>query len=83
VHTPFVVADREHCQAASEIAAKTFVVDYTSAANRDIMVIEDGSWVQRWVYDASGNRLSVEITHADGTMRGSANADGDFGASSF
>jgi RHS repeat-associated protein len=44
------------------------------------MVIEDGSWIQRWVYDGSGNRLSVEVSHADGTMRGAANADGEIGA---
>jgi len=53
-----------------ETVTKNFVVDYLSVANRDVMVIEDGSWVTRYVYDAQGFRISAEFSYAEGTARG-------------
>jgi RHS repeat-associated protein len=35
--------------------------------------------MQRWLYDATGSRLSVEIAYADGTARGETNAGGESG----
>jgi RHS repeat-associated protein len=34
------------------------------------MVVEDGSWTARFVYDADGFRISTEFDYADGTNRG-------------
>jgi hypothetical protein len=66
-------------QNGDETVTKTHITDYTSMANRDILVIEDGSWMQRWLYGATGSRLSVEIAYADGTACGETNAGGEFG----
>ncbi len=53
-----------------ETVTKHYVADYLSPANRDIFVTENGSFTQRYVYDADGKRLSVELGYADGTARG-------------
>jgi len=58
---------------------KNYVVDYLSIANRDIFVTEAGSFTQRYVYDASGTRISAEFDYADGTARGTTNSDGEYG----
>ena len=58
---------------------KNYVVDYLSIANRDIFVTEAGSFTQRYVYDASGTRLSAEFDYADVTARGAKNEHGEFG----
>ena len=55
------------------------MVDYLSLANRDILVTEAGSFTQRYVYDASGTRLSAEFDYADGTARGAKSTHGEFG----
>jgi hypothetical protein len=55
------------------------VSDYTDAANRDILIIENGSFEQHYVYDMDGRRLTAEFSYADGTERGVANIDGDYG----
>ena len=47
-------------------------MDYLSIANRDIFVTEDGSYTTRYVYDASGKRISAEFDYAPGTKRGEA-----------
>ncbi len=62
-----------------ETVTRHYVTDYLSVANRDIPVTEDGSFVQRYVYDEDGTRISAEFGHADGTARGTANADGEYG----
>ena len=59
-------------QGEYETVLKEYVVDYLSAANRDIMVYEFGSYVQRYVYAANGARLSLELSYAEGTARGEA-----------
>ena len=53
-----------------ETVTRHYVVDYLSIANRDIFVTEDGSYTTRYVYDASGRRLSAELDYAPGTKRG-------------
>lgn len=55
-----------------ETVTRRYVVDYLSIANRDIFVTEDGSYTTRYVYDASGRRLSAEFDYAPGTKRGEA-----------
>ena len=55
-----------------ETVTKHYVPDYLSIANRDIMVTEDGSYIQRYVYDENGTRISAEFSHADGTARGNS-----------
>ena len=62
-----------------ETVTRTYVADYLSLANRDILVTEDGSWVSRIVYDKDGNRVSTEFDYADGTARGVKNAAGEYG----
>ena len=59
-----------------------YTVDYLSLANRDIMMTEDGSYTERYVYDGSGKRLSTEMDYAEGTRRGEAgeNFQSDFAA---
>ena len=45
-------------------------MDYLSTANRDILVVtEDGSFTQRYVYDENSTRIS-EYGYAAGTKRG-------------
>ena len=55
-----------------ETVTRRYVVDYLSIANRDIFVTEDGSYTTRYVYDASGRRISAEFDYAEGTHRGEA-----------
>jgi len=55
-----------------ETVTRRYVVDYLSIANRDIFVTEDGSYTTRYVYDASGKRISAEFDYAPGTKRGEA-----------
>ena len=55
-----------------ETVTRHYVVDYLSIANRDIFVTEDGSYTTRYVYDASGKRISAEFDYAEGTQRGEA-----------
>jgi hypothetical protein len=43
-----------------ETVTKNYVADYLSVAFRDILVTENGSFTQRYVYDETGTRLSVE-----------------------
>jgi RHS repeat-associated protein len=62
-----------------ETVIKKYTVDYLSEANRDILVTEEGSYVQRYIYDVEGARLSAEYSHADGTARNTTNADGEYG----
>ena len=45
-------------------------MDYLSTANRDILVTEDGSFTQRYVYDENSTRISAEYGYAAGTKRG-------------
>ena len=47
-------------QPQMETVTKNYMVDYLSIANRDIFVTEVGSFTQRYVYDASGTRLSTD-----------------------
>jgi RHS repeat-associated protein len=65
-----------------ETVTKTYVVDYLSAANRDILVTEAGSFIQRYVYAPSGGRVSAEFDYAEGTERGEPgeNIGSDFAA---
>ena len=53
-----------------ETVTKSYVVDYFSIAFRDILVTEEGSWTQRYVYDLRGMRISAEFGYAEGTERG-------------
>jgi RHS repeat-associated protein len=62
-----------------ETVTKQYVVDYTSGVHRDILIIENGSFEQRYVYGADAERLSVEFNYADGTGRGTVNASGEYG----
>ena len=62
-----------------EVVDKTYLVDYTSIANRDLVVIEAGSWIAEYVYYPNGTRLSAKLDYADGTARGTTNAAGEFG----
>ena len=59
-----------------------YVVDYLSTANRDILVTEDGSFTQRYVYDENSTRISAEYGYAAGTKRGEGgeNLQSDFAA---
>ena len=59
---------------------KYYVVDYLSTANRDILVTEDGSFTQRYVYDDNSTRISAEYGYAAGTKRGEGgeNLQSDF-----
>ncbi len=57
-------------QSDKETVTRHYTVDYLSIANRDIFVTEDGSYTTRYVYDASGRRLSAEFDYAEGTKRG-------------
>jgi RHS repeat-associated protein len=54
-------------------------VNYTSGIHRDILIIENGSFEQRYVYGADAERLSAEFGYADGTGRGTTNAGGEYG----
>lgn len=62
-----------------ETVTKHYIVDYLSRANRDILVTEDGSYTQRYVYDENSRRISTEFDYADGTTRGTTNAKGEYG----
>jgi RHS repeat-associated protein len=62
-----------------ETVEKLYVLDLLSVANRDIMVTENGSFIQRYVYDQRGARLSAELDYADGTKRGTLNLDNEYG----
>ena len=55
-------------------------MDYLSTANRDILVTEDGSFTQRYVYDENSTRISAEYGYAAGTKRGEGgeNLQSDF-----
>ena len=53
-----------------ETVTKHYVVDYLSVANRDILVTEDGSYTQTYVYDENSARISAEYNYAPGTARG-------------
>ena len=57
-------------------------MDYLSTANRDILVTEEGSFTQRYVYDEDGTRISAEYGYAAGTKRGEGgeNLQSDFAA---
>jgi hypothetical protein len=61
---------------------RNYIADYLSLANRDILVVEDGSFTERYVYDAAGVRVSAEYGYADGTHRGEGgeNLASDFAA---
>ena len=69
-------------QSNFETVTKNYVVDYLSAANRDILVTEDGSFTQRYVYDENSTRISAEYGYAVGTKRGEGgeNLQSDFAA---
>ena len=58
-----------------ETVVKRYVVDYLSIANRDIVVTEEGSWTQRYVYDSRGFRVSAEFDYAEGTRHGDAGSN--------
>ena len=57
-------------------------MNYLSTANRDILVTEEGSFTQRYVYDEDGTRISAEYGYAAGTKRGEGgeNLQSDFAA---
>jgi len=42
-------------------------------------VTEDGSFTERYVYDDGSVRISAEFGYADGTARGTTNANGEYG----
>ena len=69
-------------QSNFETVTKNYVVDYLSTANRDILVTEEGSFTQRYVYDEDGTRISAEYGYAAGTKRGEGgeNLQSDFAA---
>ena len=69
-------------QSNFETVTKNYVVDYLSIANRDILVTEDGSFTQRYVYDENSTRISAEYGYAAGTKRGEGgeNLQSDFAA---
>ena len=69
-------------QSNFETVTKNYVVDYLSTANRDILVTEDGSFTQRYVYDENSTRISAEYGYAVGTKRGEGgeNLQSDFAA---
>ena len=69
-------------QSNFETVTKNYVVDYLSTANRDILVTEDGSFTQRYVYDDNSTRISAEYGYAAGTKRGEGgeNLQSDFAA---
>ena len=69
-------------QSNFETVTKNYVVDYLSTANRDILVTEDGSFTQRYVYDENSTRISAEYGYAAGTKRGEGgeNLQSDFAA---
>jgi len=52
-----------------EFIRKEYITDYTSIANRDIMVYEEGSYIQRYVYGLNGERTSAEFFYYDETER--------------
>ena len=52
-----------------EFIRKEYITDYTSIANRDIMVYEEGSYIQRYVYGLNGERTSAEFSYYDETER--------------
>jgi RHS repeat-associated protein len=62
-----------------ETVTVNYTVDYLSVANRDIMVETVGAFVTRYVYDPDGTRISAEFSYADGTERGDANEEGEYG----
>ena len=64
------------------ILSENYGVDYLSTANRDILVTEDGSFTQRYVYDENSTRISAEYGYAAGTKRGDGgeNLQSDFAA---
>jgi RHS repeat-associated protein len=49
---------------------KSYLVDLTSPANRDIYTIEKGSIATRYVYGIDGKRISAEFDYAENTHRG-------------
>lgn len=57
-------------QPDTETVTRRYVVDYLSAANRDIFVVEEGSYTQRFVYDEKGMRVTAEFDYAPNTQRG-------------
>ena len=69
-------------QSNFETVTKNYVVDYLSTANRDILITEDGSFTQRYVYDENSTRISAEYGYAAGTKRGEGgeNLQSDFAA---
>ena len=52
-----------------EFVRKQYITDYTSIANRDILVYEEGSYIQRYVYGLNGERTSAEFFYYDETER--------------
>ena len=52
-----------------EFIRKEYITDYTSIANRDIMVYEEGSYIQRYVYGLNGERTSAEFSYYPETER--------------
>jgi YD repeat-containing protein len=49
---------------------KSYLIDLTSPANRDIFVNEKGAYTQRYVYGIDGKRISAEFDYAENTHRG-------------
>ena len=67
-----------------EFIRKEYITDYTSIANRDIMVYEEGSYIQRYVYGLNGERTSAEFSYYDETERtGNLTNPGENPASDF
>jgi len=52
-----------------EFIRKEYITDYTSIANRDIIVYEEGSYIQRYVYGLNGERTSAEFSYYPETER--------------
>ena len=44
-----------------EFVKKQYITDYTSIANRDIIVYEEGSYIQRYVYGLNGESFYNKI----------------------